>query len=151
MRDLCVSLSEQRSTFSTVAVYLFDFVFPSASPFVSFLFGFPVTTFTVDEIMFIYVPRPLGSPSQYGRMKLAIASCFTSSPLSYVLLFREELGSGVTSPPDHVPDSRTALAIQTEGYKVSGQISHTLKNDDLRGKISGRHVQFATAENNNKI
>jgi hypothetical protein len=45
-------------------------------------------------------------------MKLAIASCFASSPLSQVLLFKEELRPGVISPPDHVPDSRTTIAIQ---------------------------------------
>jgi hypothetical protein len=95
-----------------VTVCLFDFVFPSASPSVSFLFGFLVTEFTVDEISFICVPRPLGSRSQYQRMKLAIASCLASSPLLQVLLFREELRPGVTSPPEHVPDSCTAIAVQ---------------------------------------
>jgi hypothetical protein len=94
------------------AVHLFDFVFPSVSPSVSFLFGFLANKFTVDEITFIYMPRPLGIPSQYRPMKFAIASCFASSPLSQVLLFREELRPGVTSPPDRVPDSRTAIAIQ---------------------------------------
>jgi hypothetical protein len=34
-------------------LYLFDFVFPSGSPSVSFLFGFLVSEFTVDEITFI--------------------------------------------------------------------------------------------------
>jgi hypothetical protein len=99
--------------FLMATVYLFDFVFPSASPSVSFLFGFLVTEFIVDEITFIWVPLPLGSPSQCRRMKLALASCFTSSPLSQVLLFREELRRGVTLPPDHVAGSRTAIAIQT--------------------------------------
>jgi hypothetical protein len=113
MRYLRVSLSEQQSTFSMATVYLFVFVFPSASPSVSFLFGFLVTEFTVDEITFICVPRPLASPSQYRQMKQAIASCFASSPPSQVLLFREELRPGVTSPPDHVPDPGTAIAIQT--------------------------------------
>jgi hypothetical protein len=112
MRYLRVSLSERRSTFSMATVYLFNFVFPYTSPSVSFLFGFLVTGLTVDEITFIYVPRPLRSPSQYRRMKFAIAPCFASSPLSQVLLFREDLRPGVTSPPDHVPDSRTAIAIQ---------------------------------------
>jgi hypothetical protein len=114
MRYLRISLSGRQSTFSIVTVYMFDFdfVFPSASPSVSFLFGFLVTKFTVNEIAFICVPRPLGSPSQYRRMMLAMASCFASSPLSHILLFREELTLGVTSPPDHVPDPRTATAIQ---------------------------------------
>jgi hypothetical protein len=112
MGDLRVSLSERRSTFSMATVYLFNFVFPSASPSVSFIFGFLVTEFTVHEVTFIYVPRPLRSLRQYRQMKLAIASCFAWSPLSQVLLFREELRPGVTSPPDHVPDSRTAIAIQ---------------------------------------
>jgi hypothetical protein len=94
------------------AVYLFDFVFPSASRSAPFLFGFLVTKFTADEITFICVPCPLGSPSHNRRMKLAIASCFASSPLSQVLLFREEVRLGVTSPPDHVPDSCTVIAIQ---------------------------------------
>jgi hypothetical protein len=98
--------------FSMATVYPFNFVLPSASSSVSFLFGFLVTGFTVDEITFICVPRPLGSPSQYQLMKLAIASCFLSSPLWQVMLFREELRPGVTSPPDHVPDPRTAIAIQ---------------------------------------
>jgi hypothetical protein len=93
-------------------VYLLDFVLPSAWPSVLFLFGFMATEFTVDEITFILVPRPLGSPSQYRLMKFAIASYFASSPLSQVLLFREELRPGVTLPPDPVPDSRTAIAIQ---------------------------------------
>jgi hypothetical protein len=82
MRYLGVSLSERRSIFSIAAAYMFNFVFPSASPSVSFLFGFLVTEFTVDQITFMCVPRPLGSRSQYGRMKLAIASYFASSPLS---------------------------------------------------------------------
>jgi hypothetical protein len=112
MRYLPVSLSERRSAFSMASVYLFDHIFPSASPFVLFLFDFLVTEFTIDEITFIYVPRPLGSPSHYRRMKLATLSCFASSPLSHVLLFREELRPGVSSPPDHVPNSRTAIAIQ---------------------------------------
>jgi hypothetical protein len=94
------------------AVYVFNFVVPSASRSVSFLFGFLVTEFTVDEITFVCVPRPLGGPSQYRRMKLAIASCFASPPLSQVPLFREDLRPGVTSPPDHVLDFRTAIAIQ---------------------------------------
>jgi hypothetical protein len=42
--------------FSMTTVYIFDFVFPSASPSVSFLFGFLVTEFTVDEITFICAP-----------------------------------------------------------------------------------------------
>jgi hypothetical protein len=95
-----------------VIVYLFDFVFLSASPSVSLLFDFLVTELTVDEITFICVPRPLGSPSQYREMKLAIASCFALSPLSQVLLFREELRPGVTWPPDPVSDSRIVIAIQ---------------------------------------
>jgi hypothetical protein len=95
-----------------VTVYLFDFVFDSASPSVSFLFGFLVTEFTVDEITLICVPRPLGGPSRFRLMKLAIASCFASSPLSQVLLFREDLKPRITSSPDHVPDSCTAIAVQ---------------------------------------
>jgi hypothetical protein len=42
MRSFRVSFSERRSTFSMSTVYLFDFVFPSASPSISFLFGFLV-------------------------------------------------------------------------------------------------------------
>jgi hypothetical protein len=85
--------------FPMATLYLFDFVFPSASHSVSFLFGFLVTKFTADEIMFTCVRRSLESPSQYQQTKLAIALCFGSSPLSHVLLFREELRPGVTSPP----------------------------------------------------
>jgi hypothetical protein len=48
------------------AVYLFEFVFPSASPSVSFLFGFLVTEFTLDEITFVYVPHLLGSRANTG-------------------------------------------------------------------------------------
>jgi hypothetical protein len=95
-----------------VTVYLLDLVFPSASPSVSFLFGFLVPEFTVDEIKFICIPRPLECPTQKRRMKLAIGPCFPSSPLSQVVLFREELRPELTSPPDHIPDSRTAIAIQ---------------------------------------
>jgi hypothetical protein len=113
MRYLRVSLSERRSPFSIATVYPFKFVFPFSSPSVSFLFGFLATEFTVDEITFISVPSPLESPSQYRRMKLAIVSCFASSPLSQVLLFREELRPGVTSPPDHVPDFAQPLPFST--------------------------------------
>jgi hypothetical protein len=113
MKYLCVSLSERRSAFSMAAGHLFDFVFPRlALRFVSFLFSFLVTELTVDEITFICVPRPLGSPSQYRQMKFALASCFASSPLSQVLFFREKVKPGITLPPDHVPDSGTAIAIQ---------------------------------------
>jgi hypothetical protein len=112
MRYLHLSLSERRSNFFSGDCLPARFRLPSAWPSVSLLFGFLVTEFTVVEITFICVPRPLGNPSRYRWMKLASASCFASSPLSQVLLFREELRLGVTSPPDHVPDSRTAIAIQ---------------------------------------